>query len=284
MHCAHVIRTAFAAAAIVIGSGAFGGRDGRADVMPVFQYSFPDSSSDLVADPNVTDRSSAGNHGMVSGTGLSGNGLSANVPPGMTGQSVDFTGTGTHTIRTNARRLLTTTAVADAGGFTFDTWIYPTALPTGTGLFKIIDYAGTESLSLNSAGQVRANVNSAGAESAFSAPIALNEWHHVIMQFDSKGNRPTPDPVRTPELQVEGELSVTVDGLTTISTTATRKGGYGDLLDRPIGIGGHPTSNGERFLGLLYNPTVSLGIVPEPGSLGVLAICVLGLLARRPIV
>jgi hypothetical protein len=269
------------AGAVVAGIGLVSAPGARAATQPVFQYVFPDSSSDIVANPTVTDRSAAGNHGMVSGSGLTGNGLSTNVPAGMPGRSVDFTGAGDHTIRTNSTRLLTTTAVANAGGFTYDVWIFPTALPAGTSLFKIIDYSGTEALSVTSTGAIRANLNSVATEAAVSAPVTLNEWHHLVVQFDTKGNQPTPDPVRTPELQVSGELSLTVDGITTISITGNRKGGYGDLLNRVIGIGGHPTSTGERYIGLIYNPTVSLGIVPEPASLGVLAVGILGLLVRR---
>src|SRR5688572_27341975 len=120
------VRMACVAGAVVAGLGLLGAASSRAATQPVFQYIFPDSSSDIVANPTVTDRSAAGNHGMVSGSGLSGTGLSTNVPAGRTGQSVDFTGAGDHTIRTNSTRLLTTTAVANAGGFTYDVWIFPT--------------------------------------------------------------------------------------------------------------------------------------------------------------
>jgi hypothetical protein len=54
------------------------------------------------------------------------------------------------------------------------------------------------------------------------------------------------------------------------------------MLNRVIGVGAHPTSAaGERFIGYIYNPTVSLGVVPEPASLGLLTLAALGVLARR---
>ena len=281
---AQFLRTAFRAGAVVAGMALAGAADARAAVMPVFRYSFPDSSSDIVSNPAVTDRSAAGNHGNVSGTGLSGTGLSSNVPAGMTGQSVDFTGAGTHAIKTNAMRLLTTPAVVDAGGFTYDVWVHPTALPTGTSLFKIIDYAGTESLSLTSAGTVRATLNSsAGTALHSSAPLAQNQWHHLTMIFDTKGNpaEPDPDPARAGFFQVAGEISLIVDGVPS-GPLAHVRNGFGDSLNRVIGVGAHPTSAaGERFIGLIYNPTVSLGVVPEPASLGVLGVTAVAVLARR---
>jgi hypothetical protein len=249
--------------------------------MPVFQYSFPNSSSDIVSNAAVNDLSPAGNHGTVSGTGLSGTGLSGNVPAGMPGQSVDFTQTGTHAIRTNATQLLNTPAVANAGGFSYDVWVYPTALPTGTGLFKIIDYAGTETLSITSAGLVRATLNSASATALHNTnALTLNEWHRLTMIFDTKGNAAEPDPGRAGFSQVNGEISLIVDGVSS-GPLAHLRNGFGDMLNRPTSIGGHPTTTGERFLGLIYNPTVSLGVVPEPASVGVIALAALGMLARR---
>jgi hypothetical protein len=278
---AQFLRVACLAGAVMVGAGLPSALTARAAVMPVFRYSFPDSSSDIVSNAAVTDRSPAGNHGTVSGDGLSGTGLSNNVPAGMTGQSVDFTATGTHAIRTNATQLLNTPAVANAGGFSYDVWVFPTALPTGTGLFKIIDYAGTETLSITSAGVIRATLNSAsGTALNTTTPLTLNQWHHLTMIFDTKGNPAEPDPGRATFSQVNGEISLLVDGVAS-GPLAHLRNGFGDMLNRPTSIGGHPTSTGERFLGLIYNPTVSLGVVPEPASLGLLGLGALGLLARR---
>jgi hypothetical protein len=278
---AQFLRVTLLAGAVVTGAGLAGGFRARAAVMPVFRYSFPDSSSNIVADPNVTDRSPAGNNGNVSGTGISGTGLSSNVPAGMGGQAVDFTEVGTHAIRTNATQLLATPAVVNAGGFTYDVWVYPTGLPTGTGLFKVIDYAGTESLAITSGGLVRATLNSsAGTALQSTNTITQNEWHHLTMIFDTKGNPAEPDPARAGFFQVNGEISLVVDGVAS-GPLAHLRNGFGDSLVRPIGVASHPTSTGERFLGLIYNPTVSLGVVPEPASLGLLGLCGLGALIRR---
>jgi hypothetical protein len=277
---AQFLRVALLAGAFLAGMAAGGGK-ARADVSPVFRYSFPDSSSDIVSNPNVTDVSPARNDGNVSGTGLApGTGLSSNVPAGRTGQSVDFTAAGTHAIRTNGTQLLSTPAVASAGGFTYDVWVFPTALPTGTGLFKVIDYAGTESLAITSGGLVRGTLNSATPTLESTNTLTLNEWHHLTMIFDTKGNAAEADPARAGFFQVNGEVSLLVDGIGS-GPLARLRNGFGDSLNRPIGIASHPTSTGERFIGLLYNPTVSLGVVPEPASVGLIAIGTLTLLARR---
>jgi hypothetical protein len=284
MRCADVIRAAVIAAAIAVGTGVFGGRPAAADVSPLFYYTFPDSSSDVVANPAVTDRSGAGNHGNVSGTGLSGTGLSTNVPAGKTGQSLDFTQAGTHVLRTDATQLLGTPAVAQAGGFTYEVWVYPVAFPSGTSLFKLIDYAGTESLAVTSTGTIRATLNSTAGTALHSTnAITLNEWHHLIMTFDTKGNQAEPDPAPTRAgfFQVNGEVSLTVNGVASGPITHLRNG-FGDSLNRTFGVGAHPTSaSGERFLGLIYDPKVSLGVVPEPTSVGLLGAAALCLLARR---
>ena len=75
-----------------------------------------------------------------------------------------------------------------------------------------------------------------------------------------------------------------VGGSVTSASLAVTKTTYGDGLLRPIGVGelGFPstTSTLVLFQGNLYNPSVSLGAVPEPASIGVLCLAI-PLLHRR---
>lgn len=255
-----------------------------ADTIPVFDYQFPDSSADLSSSGTgvVTDLSSAGNnahtHGLFTGTGLS-----ANVPAGMSGYSVDFTGeTG---IITDAKLLLDTQSVAANGGFMLDVWVYTTALPASGKTFTILSYAGTEQLRIDSGGRIEFNVSNSTTPNYLveSSALNLNTWYHVQAIFDTEGNEAVDggSPTGAAGWYVNGSIELYIDEELVGSSSNSTKDSVGDNIDpaRPIGIGKHPTGGGYMN-GYIYNPSVSfLGQVPEPSTLSLLLAGLFGLLA-----
>ena len=237
-----------------------------AGLIPVLEYQFPASSSNLVSITTVDDQSS-GTHDATA-SGFSGTGLSSNVPAGKTGSSVSFAGGTAETrIATNDSSLLNNTAIGNAGGFTWDLWIYATDT---TGFKKIIDYAGTDALAIS------------GGDLVFfgsSKSISTNTWYHVVATFNTAGKSAVPDTING-GYQITGVGVLTVNSESGNSATVT-KSGLGDSLGRPIGIGNHPTTNyGEGFIGNMYDVKVSLGVasIPEPSSMIILSSGVIGLL------
>ncbi len=58
---------------------------------------------------------------------------------------------------------------------------------------------------------------------------------------------------------VTGTLSVTLNDVVYFAGSRTMSN-QGDTLNRPLALGQHPTLTTEQFNGLLYSPTVSLGV------------------------
>jgi hypothetical protein len=258
------------AAAAVLAMAASGA---HAQTTPVFDATFPASWNDTST--TVSDLSSADSTGYQSGTATY---STTAVPPGAaagTG-SMALTGTGGIKVTGNGTTLptdaiLNNTAVAADGGFTYNIDFLWNGGTTSYGTQKLIDYAGTESLELDS---VTANTSATldmqfgsdtGAETeAVSYAIAPNTWYDVTMTFNTSGN------VLGSTGDISGIADLYVNGVLVSSGSAT-KGTYGDDLDRPIAIGelayGHTTS----IVGLdgdIYSASVELGVapVPEPSS------------------
>jgi len=121
----------------------------QAGTTPVFEYNFPASWGGTGT--TVTDQSTAGNNGAVSGTLA----LSTAVPSGAAAgtQSISTTAGG---VLTTGTSLLNNAAVFAAGGFTYNvSFMWNGTDSTSFGhTQKLIDYAGTESLQLvTSSGQ-----------------------------------------------------------------------------------------------------------------------------------
>jgi len=147
----------------------------------------------------------------------------------------------------------------------------------------LIVYAGTEYLSLSSVGKVQATFNNGQPLVASASAISANTWYHAVLTFDSTGNTAVPDPNRPGYYTITGNLALNLyneSGTLIDSGVAENvtKNGFGDQLNRPISIGRHPTMDATRFVGLIYNPSVSLGVVPEPSAFVLLTAGMFGLL------
>lgn len=241
----------------------------KAQTSPVFDYTFPASWGGTGT--TVTDQSSAGNNGFINGT------MSLDAAPsGSAGQSVNTSAGG---ILTTGTASLNNPTIAAAGGFMYNVAFNWNGGTTRFSTQKIIDYAGTESLQLNSiTGGTSASLqmtfaNDSGAESTpVSTTILPGTWYNIELKFDTTGNSLDANG------DISGTASLYVNGVL-VSSGAATKGTYGDNLHspsgRPIGVGQLGADYGYLvgFNGDIYDPSVTLGSVPEPSTL---ALTVLG--------
>jgi hypothetical protein len=248
----------------------------HAQTTPVFEYSFPTSWNGTGT--TITDVSSAANNGSTVGTLT----LDPVAPPGAPGgtESVLTTSGG---ILTSGTTSLNNAAVATAGGFTYNvSFMWNGANLTSFGhTQKLIDYAGTESLQLvttsGSASLQMAFADNLGAETiATSTTILPNTWYNVQLTFNTDGNSVdgNGDIGGTAAMYVNGSLA---------SWGHAIKGTYGDSLARPIGIGQLGANFGYLvgFKGDIYDPSIQLGVVPEPSALALGALGGLGMIFAR---
>ena len=205
--------------------------------------------------PAVTDSSGNGNDGTAGGAGVT---IVADGP--VAGSSSFAFDAGDDRITTNAIDLLDNAAVVAAGGFTMDTWIRTDGVGLGNSA-SVIDYAGTERIQFDSGGTdaITFQISDGGAVVVSSVDVTDDAWHRVTAEFIVSDGSDLA--------AVAGDLRLTVDGITEPLVPGTLSD-FGDSLDRPIGIGGHPLGfAGDVYTGLIHNPSVSLGLVPEPGLL-----------------
>ncbi len=226
------------------------------------------------ADGIATDSSGNGNNGSASSAGVT---VVADGP-NAGDMSFSFDGTipsanNSSRITTNASLLMTNADIVAAGGFTMEAWIRTDGVGLGNSA-SVIDYAGTERIQFDSGGTDAIGFAFDGwGQVLSSVSVTDNQWHHVVAEFVvTDGSNLNA---------VIGTASITVDG-TTDSQTGVVMSGFGDALNRPIGIGGHPIGfDGDVYAGLINDPAVYLGVVPEPGSLALLGLGGLALLRRR---
>jgi len=248
-----------------------------AHAQPVFNYNFPASWSSGTA---VTDTSSAGNNGTA---GLSMKLDTANVPPGAAAGTDSINTTKGH-IYTTADQLLSNSAIWGGGGFSESIWFNwgGSNSTSFSGIQKLIDYAGTESLQLVTSSNQTATlemVMDSGDTSGTSVEVNVgstsitsSNWYNVTFTY-------------TKLSLVGGDLSGTaslyVNGSLISSTPGAIKGVYGDSLDRPIGVGGfgYPSTTLIPFDGDIYSASVSF--IPEPTTLALGGLGGLGIMMIR---
>ncbi len=234
----------------------------------VFQYSFPAS----YAGPGDTlvDLSSAGNNATLTGGGA----LIDDRPAGFDASLMSLSGSNGGHGKTDAIDLLNTAAVVANGGFIMDVWFKWEG--TYTSNRKLIDYAGTEYLKTQN-NQVLFGLDN--GTTTLSYDIVGGQWYHAVGVFDTLGNSAVADPstVYAGEFMVDGFASLYIDGALVDSAAGT-KSGFGDSLDRSIGLNMWPNA-GDYNQGNIFNPTVEL--IPEPATFGMIAMVGGGMLFIR---
>ncbi|HZZ42871.1 MAG TPA: hypothetical protein VFE58_08025 [Tepidisphaeraceae bacterium] len=255
-------RAAIAAAVLLTGfsSSAF------ASNPPIVEYSFPISWNGSGV---VSDLSAAGNNAVIQGTAS----VSTTIPAGTTGKSILTNAGGPITNYASEFALLTNAYVASYGGFSYDTWFrWDGTANASWNTQKIIDYSGTESLQLYNAAGVGQTANeqvqfafnsSTTTANAISFSISPNVWYHAIATFSSGSNTVGSDG----SLAGVASFSLGTGSTFTTTTLNVTKTNQGDALVRPIAIGNLGLANSSalvEFDGLIYNPTVSLGVEPLP--------------------
>ncbi|MES2708296.1 MAG: hypothetical protein V4726_17005 [Verrucomicrobiota bacterium] len=226
---------------------------------PVLAYRFPASNDGTGASLDVVDQSTGAHQGVLD-TPLP---LREEVPPGQpaSARSLDMT-EAAGAITTTQKKLLDNTLVVAAGGFTMDVW-FKGVPASGTAFQKIIDYAGTEFIAVSGAdtdndgsfGALTVRMSSGTYDIILDADDGLltEDWNHIIYRYEVVNG--------TDIASLNGTVTLTLNGRIT-RYTGRPLTSYGDTLNRSIGIGRHPTAT-EYYHGLLYNPTVSLGSLPD---------------------
>ena len=244
----------------------------------LFSATFPASWSGTGT--SVTDQGGTA-IGNISGTGYTYD--TTDVPPGAGAGTGSLGLSGTAGIKVTPDESLANATVAAAGGFTYniDFLWNGTDSANYSGVEKLIDYAGTESLQLVTTSTSAATLemefgdDSGNQTTAVSTTIAANTWYDVTMTFNTAGNSLVGS-------DISGIASLYVNGALDGSASAT-KGDGGDNLDRPIGIGEFGYGGTTSIIGLygdIYSASVDLGVapVPEPSSLALSALGGFGLM------
>jgi hypothetical protein len=260
----------------------------RAGTTPVLQYTFPASWNGTGT--IVTDQSSAGNNGIVSTTATKHPTFS--TPPDSSSNDAIVTNAGG--VQTTNKLLLSNSAIATAGGFSYSVDFFWDGTDNSAHIGKIIDYAGTESLQIDNPNVTNGTANldfifttegvapSPDTTVGPAIQIAARTWYQATAVFNTEGNAVAVDGT----LSGLATLFVGPVGGSSIETSVpVTKTTYGDGLNRPIGIGelGFPSTSSTLVLfnGAIYNPEVDLGVLPEPASMAVLCLAGPMLLSRR---
>jgi hypothetical protein len=146
--------------------------------------------------------------------------------------------------------------VEAAGGFTYEAWF---AFSGGGNINSIIDYAGTEKLVREAAG------NGAGYRNNSAPPLyaigsaGLDEWHYVAVVFEA---------TELAGASVTGNFTFYFDGTEPVEfIEGVTISDFGDSLNRTISVGAHPLGfGGDFYNGLIFEPRVSLAPL-QPGEL-----------------
>ena len=194
--------------------------------------------------------------------------------------SVDFFGTN-GTLRTSGTvsNLATDASLIAAGGITLQAWYRQTATPQGgAGIGGLIDVGGAMLLRETGSG-FSVLVNSSGLPTpsvAVSQANKQNQWNHLAAIWATNGTTHT--------------LSLYLNGVLAQSLAHPQVPVLNAVGGLPITVGGRFADNLFDTEGLIYEPVVTLGVVPrsqftiaipEPATLAISALSVLGLVATR---
>ena len=220
--------------------GAFETSGLRTVAVPYVEYHFEHTTGTVQSEGGfVTDLTGNGRHGVA----LSGEGgmYSDLLPPDVTaGGSLS----GTSGILVADNSVITLAQIGNAGGITLEAWA------TGGGpVQKIISVGNIVELSTVGTTGYQFQNNYAGTMTAAVAAVDTGEWHHLVgvlsdVTYDGAALRGLMS------LFVNGEL---MDGPNPVTITGQ--------LGRRVSVGGHPSSDWDRFQGNIYNPKVTLGAV-----------------------
>ncbi|QDU56856.1 PEP-CTERM motif protein [Aeoliella mucimassa] len=223
-----------------------------AQLTPVFEYSFPASTDGSVE--TVTDLSSAGNNATLDLTTT----LVDDRPAGFDSSLMSLTGSAGGHGATDAIDLLDNSIIDDHGGFIMDVWV--NWLGNYSDGRKILDYAGTESIRTFDGNMIFGLSN---GQVVLQTPINANQWYHVQGVFESGGNQTDANG------DLLGDAYLYMDGVVVDSAFGVTKTGFGDSLDRQIGINRWGGGGGEYNQGNIFNPSIYLGTTGEPMRLEV---------------
>ena len=228
-----------------------------AGAVPVLEYSFPASHDGTGT--VLTDLSSAGNNATLHVAAA----LIDDRPAGFDASLMSLSGSNGGHGKTDAIDLLNTTDVVANGGFIMDVWFNWSG--NYSNARKLIDYAGTEFLKTDNS-KVQFRVSSAATDLSYD--ITSNQWYHAVAIFDTQGNSAVADSNYAGDYKVDGLALLYIDGVL-VDSSAVTKTGYGDSLNRSIGINRWP-EGGEWNQGSIFNPKVDL--IPEPATLSMIAL------------
>ena len=209
-----------------------------------------------IASGVVTNMGTLGNGTNVGGITLSSDIPTNGVPSDAGNRSIVCDGSGG--ILAPGTQQLNNTAIAGAGGFTYETWF---KWEGGGTINSIIDYAGTEKL-VRPSDVAGPEMETDNSRFDLIGGTASNEWHYAAVVF-------TPTAALDSNTNLTGNYTFYLDTNTPVATvsnvTITT---FGDSLNRSIGVGMHPAGyTSDYFHGLIYEPRVTLGAVQALGLL-----------------
>ena len=240
-------------------------REGRAQGW-VFHYQlFPGSGRDL---PVIPDGSGAGVDGLAdSKLRMNSSVPTEGVPLDAGTRSLN--GKGTAGVLSGGTQELSNSLIADAGGFTFETWFKWNG---GGTVNSIIDYAGTEKLIIDategSGNEIRMRINDDSSIDSILGMAQSKNWHYVAAVFDTMDNSVDGG-------SITGQFDFYLDGSHIESTVDMTISDLGDSRNQGIGVSKNPAGI-DFFDGLIFEPRVTLGaldqnqllyVVPEPSGL-----------------